>query len=174
MAFWVYGKDATSGQPAEMLSDAETPEGAQEQARSQGIDVERVEPATPEIAPAEVEHSPEYEFTDQQKAIFSDLASKMRFVGLFLVIGGVLECLTACSGHFGGIISGIVSILLGAWTRSAAGSFQQIVDTQGRDVSHLMSALGDLLNLYWLQYVLLIIALVLLAVVVPIMLLVGH
>jgi hypothetical protein len=117
----------------------------------------------------------QYEFSPAQNATIGDLAVKMRFVGLFLILGGVLQCLTVFGGRFeglGGLIGGFVNMLLGAWTRSAADSFQKIVDTQGRDITHLMGALGDLLRMYRLQYILLIIALVLLAVAVPILLVV--
>jgi hypothetical protein len=116
----------------------------------------------------------QYEFSEAQNATFGDLAAKMRFVGLFLIFGGVLQCLTAFAGHFGGIIAGGVNIFLGVWTRSAAESFQQIVTTKGRDISHLMNALSDLLKMYRLQYMLLLIALALLAVVVPIVLILAF
>ena len=33
MPFWVHGRDATTGEPGQMLSDAATPEAAREQAR---------------------------------------------------------------------------------------------------------------------------------------------
>jgi hypothetical protein len=115
----------------------------------------------------------QYEFTAEQNVTVGDLAAKMRFVGLFLILGGVLECLLVFAGHFGGLIAGLVNILLGVWTRSAADSFQQIVTTQGRDITHLMQALGDLLRMYRLQYTLLVIALVLLVVAVPIILVVA-
>jgi len=43
MAFWVYGRDANTGAPGQMLSDAATPEAAREQAIAQGLTPERVE-----------------------------------------------------------------------------------------------------------------------------------
>jgi hypothetical protein len=115
----------------------------------------------------------QYEFSLAQNATIGNLATKMRFVGLFLILGGILQCVAAFAGHYGGLISGAVNIMVGVWTRNAAGSFQQIVATQGRDITHLMNALGELLKLYRLQYVLLVIALVLLAVVIPIMLIIA-
>ena len=47
MAFWVYGHDAASGEPGQMLSDAATEEAARQQARDQGLVPDRVEPAPP-------------------------------------------------------------------------------------------------------------------------------
>jgi hypothetical protein len=53
--------------------------------------------------------------------------------------------------------SGLIFLLIGLWTRSSAREFQQIVDTTGRDISHLMNALGSLHKMYSLLYTLIII-----------------
>lgn len=58
-------------------------------------------------------------------------------------------------------VIGLFYLLLGSWTRSAAASFQRIVSTQGRDISHLMSALDALHSMYALVYTLLMITLIL-------------
>ncbi len=57
---------------------------------------------------------------------------------------------------------GVFYLLMGTWTRSAAGSFKQIVETQGQDISHLMKALGSLHSMYALLYTLLMITVFLL------------
>jgi hypothetical protein len=54
-------------------------------------------------------------------------------------------------------ISGLIFLLIGLWTRSAASEFQKIVDTTGRDISHLMSALGALNKMYSLLSTLIIV-----------------
>src|SRR5262249_24235914 len=56
-------------------------------------------------------------------------------------------------------ITGLIFLLQGVWTRSAGGSFQKIVDTQGNDVAHLMSAIGSLRAMYGQVYMLLLAAL---------------
>jgi hypothetical protein len=84
----------------------------------------------------------------------------MHFVGLFwisiglftIAIGGLIR-------HIGPIFTGTFSTLLGIWTQRASTSFKSIVDTQGKDVSHLIEALEDLKKLYSLQYWLCIITL---------------
>jgi hypothetical protein len=53
--------------------------------------------------------------------------------------------------------SGLIFLLIGLWTRSAAAEFQQVVDTTGSDITHLMSALGSLHKMYSLLYALIII-----------------
>ncbi|WP_152052414.1 hypothetical protein [Tautonia marina] len=56
--------------------------------------------------------------------------------------------------------SGLIFTLLGVWTRAAAGSFREIVATTGRDVGHLMNALGSVYKMYSLLYALVVIALI--------------
>jgi hypothetical protein len=64
----------------------------------------------------------------------------------------------------GGLVNGLIYLLIGVWTRSAAGSFQMIVDTRGHDISHLMRALGSLNKMYTLISTLILIGLLLLLV----------
>jgi hypothetical protein len=55
------------------------------------------------------------------------------------------------------VTSGLIFLLIGVWTRSAAAEFQKIVNTTGRDISHLMSALSSLHKMYSLLYTLIIV-----------------
>jgi len=59
-------------------------------------------------------------------------------------------------------INGLLYLLMGMWTRSAARSFQQVVDTTGRDIRHLMDALSELNKMYSLVYTLIVIGLLVL------------
>jgi hypothetical protein len=56
-------------------------------------------------------------------------------------------------------VTGVFFLLLGVWTRSAGGSFQKIVDTQGSDITNLMNALSSLQSMYGLLHLLLVLAL---------------
>jgi hypothetical protein len=94
----------------------------------------------------------QYEFTDQENVLVNDLAQKMKYVGIFGIILGVVEILSSFFGEKGGIISGVISIIVGVWTINASKFFQKIVDTTGNDMSNLMSALIELKKLYGLQY----------------------
>ena len=94
----------------------------------------------------------QYEFTDQENVLVNDLAQKMKYVGIFGIILGVVEILSSFFGEKGGIISGVISIIVGVWTINASKFFQKIVDTTGSDMSNLMSALTELKKLYGLQY----------------------
>jgi hypothetical protein len=142
----------------------------------------------------------QYEFTQQQNSLIGSLASKMRFVGLFCVVVGLINLVIALlvvvaifrdrvpqkwvdqlpaeskaavekqkdklpnNNYLWGIavnvgVVGLFYLVMGVWTRSAGGSFQQIVDTQGSDISHLMSALSSLHSMYALVYTLLVVTL---------------
>jgi hypothetical protein len=53
-------------------------------------------------------------------------------------------------------VTGLIFLLQGVWMRSSAASFQQIVDTRGNDISHLMNAVGSLRSMYGQVYLLLL------------------
>jgi hypothetical protein len=110
----------------------------------------------------------QYEFKPQENKIIGELAGKMHFVGLFLLAIGVLVIAIGVvpihhrvEFHVGPIISGSLTALVGLWTQRASVSLKSVVYTEGKDISHLISALEDLRKLYSLQFWLLIIALVL-------------
>jgi hypothetical protein len=146
--------------------------------------------------------SPQYEFSQEQNTLIGSLASKMRFVGLFFEIVGVLNIVIGLlvvvaifrdrvpqnwidqlpsdakakveeqkdklptNSHLWGIainagVVGLFYLVMGVWTRTAGDSFQKIVQTQGSDISHLMSALSSLHSMYALVYTLLMVTLLL-------------
>jgi hypothetical protein len=50
MAYWVHGRDATTGEPGSMLSRASTPDGARNQAARQGLIAETIQLETHPVA----------------------------------------------------------------------------------------------------------------------------
>lgn len=121
--------------------------------------------------------SREYEFSGSQNELIKNLADKMRFVAYFLIVVGVLGALGGLlslrTGGASSIISAVVYILIGIWTNSASSAFRRIVETSGSDIENLMGALGELRKLYTLQYWLLIIALVFMAIALVFALILG-
>ncbi|MBP0028824.1 hypothetical protein [Roseofilum sp. Guam] len=104
-----------------------------------------------------------YEFDGSQNVLIGQLASRMKFVSIFLMIGGVLTVIFGLRGSqegIGAMISGVADFLIGIWTYQASTAFKRIVDTEGQDIEHLMGALGELRKLYTLQYWVLIVTLV--------------
>ena len=106
---------------------------------------------------------PQYEFTSAQGDLISDLARKMRFVGLLMIAIGVLNPLFIWF-TFHAItldVTFLIYILIGMWTWSAAQSFQKVVDTEGKDVNHLMEAIERLRRIYGFIFYLVIIGITL-------------
>lgn len=117
----------------------------------------------------------QYEFEQSQNELILDLSNKMRFVSYFLIAIGVLAGIIGLfSVNPGTIIQGVVQTLIGIWTLNAASSFKLIVDTEGNDIVNLMGALGELRKLYRLQYWLLIIALIFMAIALVIIIIAGF
>ena len=101
----------------------------------------------------------EFEFDANQNDLLADLSGKMRFVGLLLLfvgflngVAGLILLFSDLQDGLSSIAVGVILVLVGFWTRRAATSFTQIVETEGHDISNLVIALGELRKLYSLQY----------------------
>ncbi len=110
-----------------------------------------------------------YEFRAEHDKVFAALATKMGVVGFLGLAGAVLGVVVmiAMVGDISKMPFGAASVLTwilavaavflavgmltALWTLYAARSFRSIVDTRGKDLDHLMSALRDLDKLYALQ-----------------------
>jgi len=103
--------------------------------------------------------SPNYEFTDEQNRVIEPLSDKMGFVGIALIVLGLLSAINGILNVVGDsalvwenfLFAGIF-LLLGFLTRRAAHSFRLIVITQGQDISFLMAALDEMRKAYTIQY----------------------
>jgi len=97
-----------------------------------------------------------YEFDDGQNALIGALASRMRWVAIFMMVFALIAIVGGFSKlHEGGASwfgEGILVLIVAVWTLRAAGSFREIVRTKGSDVAYLMTALGELKKLYTLQF----------------------
>ena len=111
----------------------------------------------------------EYEFTDSQNQIISQLASKMGWVAMFGLVVGVMYAvlgLFSLGGEGEGVVflvQSVFVITIALWTRRAALGFRQVVETAGSDITNVMSALGELKKLYILYYWLVIVGIVAMA-----------
>lgn len=95
----------------------------------------------------------QYEFTDAQNVVIGKLASRMMLAGVLQIVFGALQLVGNCGLATGegsvkvsttGSPIYLTLIVTGALLIAASVSFKRIVDTQGRDISHLMDALGRL------------------------------
>ncbi len=121
-------------------------------------------PAPAPVAPAV---SSQYEFSYSETSIIGNLGSKMSFVGLFMLgiglfffVSVIIRWMKSSHLEVALLLLSLLFIVVGIWTHRAGREFRRVADTHGKDISHLMGALGNLLNLYTLLYVLFFIALV--------------
>lgn len=121
-------------------------------------------PATTESAPPS--KPPEYEFTTAQNKVFSDLAENLSFAGWFVIVV-IVVFHAVLVGRW--IINGIppyekfrlsyvvwplLLVFCSAQFIRTAKAFRKVVDTQGSDVSHLMTGLENLNTAFtWLTIV---------------------
>jgi len=111
-----------------------------------------------------------YEFSSSQNVTMQVLASRMKALGLIYMIFGGVVGLGGIFMLFQAGLNAIVLLLetalfgfMGFWNYNGAGSFRLIVDTRGNDISHLMNGLEQLKKIYNLQYWLMIVMLILVA-----------
>lgn len=99
-----------------------------------------------------------YEFSGEDDAAIGRLALRMRSVGTWLELYGAFLIIKFGFQLFAtrglllvlpwDLITGVLLIILGNRTRHSAHGFRNIVLTEGRDIGHLMNAIGDLARIY--------------------------
>ena len=111
----------------------------------------------------------EYEFSSEQNHVVRDLANTVSITGLVLMALGIVALVYA-----GVFISGsrqdptplvlatfcAPMVIAGFWLRSTAEPLMKVVDTKGRDITHLMNALNEFRRVFALQRTGFVIALV--------------
>jgi hypothetical protein len=112
-----------------------------------------------------------YEFTPAQNMTIQVLGQRMKFIGIlnmvfagFMTIGGVIVLFKFPIQAIVAFAEVALFAFMGLWNYKGAASFKMIVETSGNDIAHLMNALEDLRKIYNLQYWLMIIVLVLVAI----------
>ena len=99
--------------------------------------------------------------------IISNLGSKLSFVGLFMLGIGLFCFLSVIARWIRFqelevvlLFFTLLLITVGIWTHRAGREFRSVSDTEGKDISHLMRALANLLKLCTLVYLILFVGLV--------------
>ena len=113
--------------------------------------------------------TPKYEFSEAENQTIAILASRMKWVGIILIlIGSATGLVSIVSLGKSAAVSAlnlnalifllfaVIFLLTGIWTANAAKSFALIVKTSGSDIGNLMDALTSLLKLYYMQFWLII------------------
>jgi hypothetical protein len=119
----------------------------------------------PVMAPAAP--SSQYEFGHAENTILKSLGSKMSFVGLLMLGSGLFFFVSVIVRWFqsrelevGLLLLTLLLIVVGIWTHRAGREFRSVAETEGRDISHLMGALENILKFYTLLYILFFIVLI--------------
>jgi hypothetical protein len=99
-----------------------------------------------------------YEFDHQQNATIGQAAFWARLLGIFLIITGAVALLN-CN-----VISFALDLAVGIAFIGGATAFNAVVNTQGNDVMHLMTALQKLGNAFKIRVIVTLVAVGLLAV----------
>jgi len=125
--------------------------------------------------------SAQYEFNAEQNRTIGELAAAMSVVATLmkvaglvfliffgLVLYGVLQTegppISAYAPVVGLGAAALLCLAIAFWTSGSAHSFRRIVESQNRDIWHLMNALSSLRDMYGLLRTIIIAALVLAAV----------
>jgi hypothetical protein len=98
----------------------------------------------------------EYEFSEAHKEDLASLAASTSFVGVCVMLLGLMSGTFALAAGYGGfaaiavglVIGSAVCLPLGWWSMSAGRSLSALVRTRGRDVAHLMEAVVQLRRLF--------------------------
>ncbi len=97
-----------------------------------------------------------FEFSEAQKEGLAALAASMSFVGVCVMLLGLMSATFAVAAGYGGYAAIGVALVAGAavcmpfgwWATSAGRSLSALVRTRGRDVAYLMDAVIQLRRLF--------------------------
>lgn len=105
-----------------------------------------------------VKGSDDYEFTVYENSVLATLASRMKLAGVAVIAMGIAQTLIAMmlvreapTNVASSMFTALICSILGALLLSSARQFRAIADTQGDDLSHLMTALGRLSQYFVVQ-----------------------
>jgi len=102
----------------------------------------------------------QYEFSGDEEKEITRLAENMRLLSVaFIAFGGIVLAAGIILFVLGGLSdqpltpvistgAGMVFLFLGVWCRAASMHFDEIVQTEGGDITHLMLALDSLTNFF--------------------------
>lgn len=103
----------------------------------------------------------EYEFSNRDNKLISRLSKDMRFVGLFLKVAGCMSVFGSLltgwldsdwESSLWGILTGIVSLVLGLRAFDAATFFNEIAVSKGDDMKNLLKGFEQVKRLYEIEF----------------------
>jgi hypothetical protein len=97
----------------------------------------------------------DYEFNDVENAVITKAAFWARLLGIFMIVSGAASLLN-CN-----VVSFAIDLAVGITFLGAATSLTMVVNTEGNDVQHMMTALGKLRTAFKIRVIVVLVALVL-------------
>jgi hypothetical protein len=113
----------------------------------------------------------EFEFTTAQNQTIQVLSNRMKWVGGFQTVSGIVLGIAAITAFARGregvalIFTAVLLVAIGLYTYIASRGFSKIVETVGADITHLMEAVTSLKSLYNIQFWLIIVYLIIIGIV---------
>ncbi len=89
-----------------------------------------------------------HEFTAEQNKVITDLSQAMLIVAIGFFVGAVGSLLNYNVNLIGAIIGALVNGMVGKTLLDSRQSMQAVVNTQGDDIGHLMTAMDKLASLF--------------------------
>jgi hypothetical protein len=81
-------------------------------------------------------------------------------IGIFFFVSGIVRWAQTRNLEVSMLFLTLLFCVVGVWTHRAGREFLVVAEAEGKDVSHLMGALANLLKFYTLLYLLFFVALV--------------
>ena len=105
-----------------------------------------------------------YEFDEQANVTFRGLSGSMKAVAVLQLVAGVLLVAAAAlelrAGHLGTAgmfaVQALLNAIVSYWLMGSSRHFGAVAETRGKDIAHLMSALGELRKMFRLHRALII------------------
>ena len=101
-----------------------------------------------------------YEFTQQENSVIGTTANRAKWWGWISLVLGVILTLVAFASFTQGVeagldalLQGVPSVIVGAIFIKTARSLQLVVDTEGDDIIHMMTAVKSLGSAFLVQLI---------------------
>lgn len=98
-----------------------------------------------------------HEFTAEQNKVITDLSQAMLIVAIGFFAAAVGSVLSFKANLLGAIVGAVVNGMVGKTLLDSRQSMQAVVNTQGDDIGHLMTAMDKLSSLFKIYGILMLI-----------------
>jgi hypothetical protein len=99
-----------------------------------------------------------YEFNDAENAIIGKTAGRAKLFGIISIVLGALYSMSSCGACakadlLMNLPQGVIGIVVGIFFIGVGNSLQNVVNTQGNDIQHIMEALQKMGTAFLVQII---------------------